>query len=447
MIERDDLDTRTIDALRISIVIVATFDLVVLTAMIVGGASSHRRWAGGLGALADRPAAIVAAAIVGLAGVVLFARRPTKAWGPILAIAATAILHDVVGRVLGVFHETFYHAGAALFGWAAGVGWARAVAADEPSTRRLAARCAVAAFAATYVCAGMSKLHDSGIGWADADGLRLVVLSHLPMGAHGAADAFKMWMVAHPRVAQTFGVAALVVELGAWTMLLGARWRRATGALLLGFHVGTFLLMRVFFLEAAILLGALVVPWSRGSKPPSIDEPPSHETSPRRVARAAVAIVVALATFALVARALPSLPRAHPIEARDAPGAAPSPSTSAIASSSAAPIAFVIPPGREPQLLALVTPLRLGDEVADGFVLDDLSIAATSFTYRLRRKDEVSTVEVSLRGDASSIAFTLVSSPDDDSAAGRVAHRLAGILVPTLTSGVLERIVVRVGGS
>jgi hypothetical protein len=101
----------------------------------------------------------------------------------------------------------------------------------------------------TYTITGVAKLRLAGLDWLDGDTLRHLVahdnLRKAVLGDHyspiGPALVARAWVFA------PFALLTLVVELGAWTALLGGRWRTAwvTSAWL--FHVGVLAIMAVLF--------------------------------------------------------------------------------------------------------------------------------------------------------------------------------------------------------
>ncbi|MCZ7679059.1 MAG: hypothetical protein M5U28_10020 [Sandaracinaceae bacterium] len=120
----------------------------------------------------------------------------------------------------------------------------------------------MAAIAAMYVNAGVQKLLVSGIGWADGDSLRMLVLTQRPLGPSltGAiADA-----VVNSR-ALAFSLAAFteLAQLSAITYPFLPRARPIVGSMLLAFHAGVLVLTPIAFPQSMALLVAFSYPWRR----------------------------------------------------------------------------------------------------------------------------------------------------------------------------------------
>jgi hypothetical protein len=115
----------------------------------------------------------------------------------------------------------------------------------------------------TYTITGVAKLRLAGLDWLDGDTLRHLVahdnLRKAVLGDRyspiGPALVSRAWVFA------PFAILTLVVELGAWTALLGGRWRTAWVAAAWIFHVGVLAVMAVVF--AYPLTGIAFAPFFR----------------------------------------------------------------------------------------------------------------------------------------------------------------------------------------
>jgi hypothetical protein len=230
-----------------------------------------------------RPAlALVACA--GIVSLLLFARRPRTLVPGAVALAALAVLEAVGAHLAGGHQRVFFASGAALAGWVAGrvfvrAAWGPAPRAMRESTERIAERGALAALAATYVDAGLSKLLRSGAAWVDASSVRVAVLVNHPIDDASPLASYARFVVDHGALAQALSTATLVLELGAFVMVFAPRVRFAWAILLVGFHVNVALLTQdIFYVQACALLLAFAGPWTRrprGAQPP--EPPPDPE--------------------------------------------------------------------------------------------------------------------------------------------------------------------------
>lgn len=107
--------------------------------------------------------------------------------------------------------------------------------------------------AAYYTLAGLAKLRESGVLWADGATLQYYLLEK--------ATPAGLWLAEHVRLCIVLSVTVLVFELS-WP--LGVVWRRLRPVLLLSglaFHWGTIIFLRISFWPVWFLY-ALLVPWS-----------------------------------------------------------------------------------------------------------------------------------------------------------------------------------------
>lgn len=255
--------------LRAGLALVAVVALLTAAREVYGlhpNALSHPQAPSLLCALAGSAAGVGAVTLVALVALALFVRRPAQLAAGVVALVAIGLLVETISAISRGPKREFFSLGAALFGWLAGLAYARALrpeAARSDDDEALAEAGAVAAFAATYVNAAMSKLLASGLAWSDSVTLRGIILSHHRIGDASLAGMYAQLVTTHPGVSQALSLATLVIELGAFVYLLGPRARLAWGLLLLGFHVNVGLLAGIGYLEARMLLVLFSVPWPR----------------------------------------------------------------------------------------------------------------------------------------------------------------------------------------
>lgn len=208
--------------------------------------------------------------VLAAAGVTLVARfalRPGRWIEAAGALAIAGVLQEGFGHIVGVYFEPFFQTGAILFGWLAGFGIAAATYGRAATTReleRVAAAGAIAALGAVYVAAGLSKLAASGLSWAtDPTHVRLMILAHRDVDASGARDAIVGAIADSGAAGAVLAFCSLVIEVGAFALILGPRTRAAWGALLLAFHAGLYALTGILFAGGAVLIAAFCLPWHR----------------------------------------------------------------------------------------------------------------------------------------------------------------------------------------
>jgi hypothetical protein len=114
-----------------------------------------------------------------------------------------------------------------------------------------------------FFAAGTSKLRRSGLEWAFSDNLRLLLMRAYYHVSDG--DPLTTWGLAvaqHPRLAQTFAAATLMIETFYFISLLSRRARPFIGVAGLIFLVAIRTLMGPTF-EPFMMCALLAVPWHR----------------------------------------------------------------------------------------------------------------------------------------------------------------------------------------
>jgi hypothetical protein len=297
---------------------VDTLFMAIMTAHEGGIYTSWLDAPGTLGGLATNPWLIGLLAIAALGGAADFARRPYGLAGGIVYLVAMAILDRAFGAAHGTFGLRFYYSALLLLGWLLGRLLSRAVGLDPRSspaahleTERSAALAALALFSTAYLNACISKLTAPGLSWVDPDHLRLVILSRMAIDG-SLAHAAQSFLVDHPAAVRALNVFTLVVEGGAPLLLIGPRVRAVWGTLLIGFHLGVYLTLGLFWGSAIYFLALTSYPWHRlpflsvrlGPAAPPFTAAPAA-TAPRTLA---VLTPLALALAALWLLPIPRLP-------------------------------------------------------------------------------------------------------------------------------------------
>lgn len=210
--------------------------------------------------------AVLSAAV--LVGLVLFARDRRPVRGGLLALGAMAFVAQWNMEIFGSPSHNAYYTAGMLLGWVGGMLYARELAVDAkapPPDRafedELGEAGSVALVAALYCGSAFTKLLHSGLAWAHADTLQSLILAQ-----HGIADldwvhAYRNYLVDHPSVTALFSAATLVIEGGAFMMLVSRRWRVAWGLLILGLHTNIIVLCWMPYFEPMIFVLLVAVPW------------------------------------------------------------------------------------------------------------------------------------------------------------------------------------------
>lgn len=245
--------------------------------------------------------ALAAIGIVGLAR-----GGPRQAWFGLLALVSIALLVESWASVAGHPRRRFFSTGAALAGWLAGCAFGRARAADTSRGERLAETGALAALAATYVGAAIQKLLHGGL--FEPLTLRAHILIHHHVDDDTIVGAIAYGVARSPAIAWALVLTTVVVQLGAWILLVGPRARMGWGFLLVSFHLGTLVFLHIFYVEAAVLLVAWCVPWGRLRRRGAPDRVPDDPVVDRRTLGGLCAATVAVIALAWLVPAPHVLP-------------------------------------------------------------------------------------------------------------------------------------------
>ena len=258
--------------LRIGLAAVAVLSAVSLLVELAGsihatGRSDAPTW---LVSIAESSGLRTMLGLVVAAGAGLLARGRRVLLGGLLVVGALGLLAEArAARFGGPFRADFF-SGLAVLGWTLGYVFGTG---KRAARERWAELGAVSLLAAAYVSAGLGKLLGAGPAWAEADTLRAVILSHAEVADQGWARPGVSWVVDHPGLARAFGIATLVVQLGAVVLVLGRRWRAVAGVGLIGFHAGVFWLTGIGYWPPVLLVGLLAFPWTRVRGRVAVGEP------------------------------------------------------------------------------------------------------------------------------------------------------------------------------
>jgi hypothetical protein len=197
-----------------------------------------------------------------------------------VALAGMKIGGEMFERVFTVHHQDFYQGGAMLLGMVIGETYARLVGIvpdrsreETLEARRFGMTGALAMLAATYMAAGSSKLLAGGIGWAASSTVRLMILSHSEV-EWNLSEVIPAWTANNPYVCMTLEVGTLLVQLGAFMLIVGPRARTLWAFLIAAFHLGIYLTSHILFLSALVFSSVVAGPWAWVlRRPPAPDEP------------------------------------------------------------------------------------------------------------------------------------------------------------------------------
>lgn len=244
-------------------------------------------------ALADMPALVIAVAVVGLVGLALAQRW--RVTGFVVALASSAVLVEALAAVTeGPWRARFF-VGAALLGAVLAESWTRWAGATTSVRERAAETGALAMLAATWFCAGVSKLLGVGLSWADAATLQAIALGHAHVDEPGLAQV----VAGSPALARALALGTVAIQLAAPALLLGARMRLLAALALVTFHLGVAAVTRIGYWQPVALLLLFALPWAHWVPARAIDDDAPLAT-PARI-RASTRLSIALAAIVMFA--------------------------------------------------------------------------------------------------------------------------------------------------
>ena len=239
---------------------------------------------------------------------VQFGRRRALGWG-IAGLVVVSWLGESQAAFTGYQERHLFACGAVFAGWVFGVAFSQALARElgQPGDPRrddaFGEAGAAGVFVANYLGACTSKLLASGFGWADAASLLSTLVGRHTFSG-GFFDSLLTFLLAHPSLAHLLALTTLAIQAGSVLYLVGPRLRMLWGTLIIGFHVGAFVLMGVKYFFSILIAVAFSYPWPRLLRrvrglpwaPPEGDPPLTEgerAALPRVVIRAAGWIAVA----------------------------------------------------------------------------------------------------------------------------------------------------------
>jgi hypothetical protein len=205
---------------------------------------------------------------IALAGIALCFRARGNIAAGIAAMAGMEVLYHRYTLVSEVSRQGFQQSGAVLFAWVLGMAIARlsrgslgAGPAAEQREHEFGYRAALAALAATYVSAGLSKLRVGGIEWISSSTIRMMILSHTEMNEPFGIGALRTWLANSPRACVALQAWTVLLELSGIGLVFGWRIRMLCAMELLAMHVGIELASGIAFPQPRVMLLILGFPW------------------------------------------------------------------------------------------------------------------------------------------------------------------------------------------
>lgn len=216
-----------------------------------------------------------------------------------IALLGMKLAGETFERVFAAHHQDFYQAGAMLAGAVVGESYARAIGilaqrsrTELLETRRFGMTGALGMLAGSYMAAGASKVLQGGIGWATSSTVRLMILSHTELEGNPWALAIPHWTADNPYVCMALEVGTLIIQLGAFMLIVGPRARRLWAVLLVAFHAGIYITSGILFLSPMLMAAVVAIPWARILGKP--DDEPSEEAQQRPATRPAALVLLAV---------------------------------------------------------------------------------------------------------------------------------------------------------
>ena len=212
-------------------------------------------------AIASNDAAVFGLGLLGCLAILSFVFRQK----PIISAGLTLIVLILLSEAHRIFwggpSRAMYVQGAVLFAWLMTyLGFAAAKHADRPDrlVEDYAHWAGLGMLAGYYCSAGLSKLITSGASWMDPGNLQSIVVVH---SAYSPDMHYAQWFISHPWIGQAFALATVILEVFAFAMLLGVRWRQfwAVGLLLMHVNIG-LLTGTIWYLSPMALLVGYTLP-------------------------------------------------------------------------------------------------------------------------------------------------------------------------------------------
>lgn len=227
-----------------------------------------------------------------------------------VAVVGMKVAAETFQRVYAVHHQDFYQGGALLVGAVIGETYARFVGVrpegsygEELEARRFGMTGALGMFAGSYMAAGASKVLGGGLSWATSSAVRLMILSHAEVDGPTWLAAIPHWTASNPYVCMALEVGTLVIQLGAFMLVLGPLARRVWAFCIVAFHTGIFLTSSILFVSPMLFAAVVAVPWRRVfRRQPDPDDPGEENQELARPAGRRGALVLCLLGAVVVLR-------------------------------------------------------------------------------------------------------------------------------------------------
>ncbi len=230
------------------------------------------------GDLIARGAWGMGASCLGIGGLGLwgFGTRRWALLGGGIALAAMVVAAEGARQLYGYNSRFTYVGGAVLLGWLFGTGLhairvrmsADVHAGPAWAGDVLAERCALGVLCALYVNSGCSKWVVSGFLWVAPENLAALITAHALPGVEPGVMGTLEWVVVTPTMTSLLAGITLLLETGAFVMLLGGRLRAFWAFGLIAMHVGIGLLTGTIWYVANLFF--LLVFAFEEAAPPSI---------------------------------------------------------------------------------------------------------------------------------------------------------------------------------
>lgn len=229
------------------------------------------------------PAALCAVCAVILLALLAFALHRRPLLSSTVALGGMAMVSQWGVEYFDAPSHNYMFPGGMLFGWLLGLVYARTLgprgAWRTALSEELAEAGAMSVFAALYVGSATSKLLDSGFRWVNHDTVRVLLLSQRGVADLDWVHRYRALVIDHPGAAWLASLLTLVIEGGAFFLLVSRRMRTLWGALILLLHLNIIVLATMPYLESMFLALLFAFPWpallklERSEAPAAPDSP------------------------------------------------------------------------------------------------------------------------------------------------------------------------------
>lgn len=256
---------------------------------------------------------LVPLALVTIFAIARFARaRDPVRWG-LIALALRAVVAECNVAVTGQIAAEWHVSGLCLGGWIAGVAYAQyahdaSARGDDPVSRRFAEAGVTTGVVAMYVAAGVSKVLRAGFAWSRPEMIWHVAYASIRVDGDDVRSRLALALIEHPWLARASSTATLVVETGAFMMLVSRRWRQAVCLALIAMHMSFYAFVRLSAPQTVAMCLLLAFDWQailarrRGEAVEPLADPPLDAARARSLLST---LALAWVALTLLAWALP----------------------------------------------------------------------------------------------------------------------------------------------